>query len=156
MHTQRTLMILLPVLMVAAASGCNSSQATGGATQTAAQDLSAIPALALEARRVQFAEPTEVFVLGRAVKTSTVVEWVLTSKEPIPARAIDPVLAVGTHLVREYRYEGVTRLVFVEPEPERLVPGAEVHFQWGTSPAPSAIGQSLMVYQPSALTELKR
>jgi hypothetical protein len=152
-------MIALPLLAIAIQFGCagnESIEATSDRVQTPAHALAAGSGMTIEARRVLLARPTTVILNGRKIEASVIVEFVLTSPDPIPARALDPVIAVGNHLVREYRYEASNRLVFTEPEPAELAAGAAVRFQWGTTPPAGGGGPTLLVYQPAALTEVKR
>jgi hypothetical protein len=158
--TKHTWMTALPLLAIAIQLGCAGNESIGETTsdrvQPTAHSLAAGSGMTVEARRVLLARPTTMILDGRRVEASVVVEFVLTSPDPIPARALDPVIAVGDRLVREYRYEASNRLVFTEPEPAKLATGAAVRFQWGTSPPAGGVGPTLLVYQPAALTEVKR
>jgi hypothetical protein len=158
MMTKHTWMT--PLLAIALQLGCagNDSlgEANGDRVQSPVHSLAAGSGMTIEARRVLLAHPTTVVLDGRSIVASVIVELVLTSPDPIPARALDPVIAVGNHLVREYRYEASNRLVFTEPEPAKLAAGAAVRFQWGTTPQTGGSGPILLVYQPAALAEVKR
>ena len=65
---------------------------------------------------------------GRAVGAAGGVEFEVTGNGPFPARALDPVLHVGTVDVRDYRYQGdrSRTLVFTAPDAQRLEDGAAV------------------------------
>src|SRR5688500_9957223 len=62
-----------------------------------------MPDLTVSARQVALARPLTLMVDGRASQVSNVVELVVSSAEPIPARGLDPVLVVGERVIREYR-----------------------------------------------------
>ncbi len=96
-------------------------------------DLDKAPAgLRVAAKRVKLAKPFETIVRGERVSSREIVEFELSSKEPIPARALDPVLVVGERAVTSYRYAGPSTLVFTEPDPSKLPRSAPVQFRWGT------------------------
>src|ERR1700684_2893665 len=61
-----------------------------------------------------------------------VVEFVVTSSDVFPARALDPVLHVGNIEVREYRYVDIDNraLIFTLFEPEKLSDDVPVYLQY--------------------------
>lgn len=60
-----------------------------------------------------------------------VLEFTVTSEEPFPVRAVDPVLRIGTEELAGYRYENSRTLVFKGVESEQLRDGAEMILQYG-------------------------
>lgn len=118
------------------AIGCSEATATGGTMEEGRRGAGQAMKLEVEARRVKLDAPRDVPVGSDVVRTSEVIEFRVTAAEPIPARALDPVLVVGERQITEYRYEAPNVLVFVEPRPDRLEPGAEVIVQWGREAPP--------------------
>ena len=101
--------------------------------QARAVDLDKLPAgLRVTARRVKLKKPFETIIRGERVSSWDVVEFELSAKEPIPARALDPVLVVGERAVTSYRYTAPRTVVFTDPDPSKLPKRAEVQFRWGT------------------------
>jgi hypothetical protein len=86
----------------------------------------------LEVQRVHLKKPVEFVEEGAKRSVSVVLEFRVTSSQPIPVRALDPVLMVGEVSVREYRYENRDRsLVFILYDPEKAKDGATVYLQFG-------------------------
>jgi hypothetical protein len=87
----------------------------------------------LEVQRVHLKKPVELVEEGVKRSVSVVLEFRVTSSQPIPVRALDPVLVVGEVSIREYRYENRDRaLVFTLYDPEKAKDGAAIHLQFGT------------------------
>lgn len=84
------------------------------------------------ARRVQLDKPFEAVVQGQRIRSSEIVEFELSARERIPARALDPVLLVGDRAVTSYRYADPSTLVFTEADPSKLPRRAAVQFRWGS------------------------
>lgn len=93
---------------------------------------------------------TKTIELRLIKKDKPVLELVLHDKSPIPARALDPVLVVGDRQVTDYRYKDAQTLVFTEPDPDALVDGSEIVFQWGVDPTPER-ERLEQVYEKSTL-----
>jgi len=90
----------------------------------------------LEVQRVHLKKPVEVVEEGAKRTVSVVLEFRVTSSQPIPVRALDPVLVVGEVTVREYRYEDHDHsLVFTLYNPAKAKDGATVYLQFGTDTA---------------------
>lgn len=83
-------------------------------------------------------------------------EHPIGASAPIPARALDPVLVVGDHLVRKYQYDEPNVLVFVEPVPDSLPNGEHVFFQWGTDAKPNERQATSLVFRAAQLPRIKR
>lgn len=90
----------------------------------------------LEVQRVRLKKPVEVTEDGVKRSVSVVLEFRVTSSQPIPVRALDPVLVVGDVSLREYRYEDRDHsLVFTLYDPEKAKDGAPVYVQFGKDAA---------------------
>jgi hypothetical protein len=65
------------------------------------------------------------------IVTNTV-EFVVSSDEVFPARALDPVLHIGDVTVRDYRYADIENktLIFTSADPEVLQDGAPVYLEY--------------------------
>jgi len=86
----------------------------------------------LEVRRVRLRKPMEVVEAGVKRTVTVVLDFRVTSSQPIPVRALDPVLYIGEVRVREYRYEDRDRaLIFTLTDPEKAKDGAAVYLQFG-------------------------
>ncbi len=127
---------LISIATLAMAGGI----ATLGQSQPAAQEQKKA-SVALEqplkdarmtVQRVQLRKPVEIFEAGTKRTISTLLEFRVASSEPIPARALDPVLYVGDTIVKEYRYadEGRT-LVFLLYDPAKARDNAATYLQYG-------------------------
>jgi len=72
---------------------------------------------------------------GAAAEAAKVpaVEFVVTSEDRFPARALDPVLHVGNLEVRQYRYADIANktLVFTLYDLGKLQDGVAVYLQYG-------------------------
>jgi hypothetical protein len=103
-------------------------------TPPPAQPLRPSRQLTLVVQDVTFSRPLSVVTDGTKKQVRAVSEFVVTSPEPLPVRALDPVIVVGNTRVTEYRYEnGDRRLVFTLYEPEKVsksVP-VEAYLQYG-------------------------
>jgi hypothetical protein len=81
------------------------------------------------ARQVMVSDPS---ASPDAAKVSAV-EFVVTSQDRFPARALDPVLHVGKVEVRQYRYADISNktLIFTLFESKELEDDAPVYLQYG-------------------------
>ena len=66
----------------------------------------------------------------RRVAGKAALELEVEADAPIPARAADPVLVVGSVTLREYRYVAADRLVFTTDSIDALPDRAEVQLGW--------------------------
>lgn len=68
----------------------------------------------------------------RSAVVSGPIEFIVSGRDPFPARALDPVLHVGDYQVSDYRYldHTNTTLVFTCAEPEKLLENAPVFLQY--------------------------
>jgi hypothetical protein len=86
----------------------------------------------LEIQRVHLKKPVEVVEEGTKRSVSVVLEFRVTASQPIPVRALDPVLVVGEFSLRDYRYENRDRsLIFTLYAPEKTKEGAAIYLQFG-------------------------
>jgi hypothetical protein len=127
----RTIVVMLAFTGITCAA---SSQTPATATAPAAKQ--AAGKLTLTVQEVTLARPVDMVVAGtrRAVRSLT--EFRVTSPDPLPVRALDPVLVVAGTRVTEYRYENGDRtLVFSMAEPARLAAATdapmEAYLQYG-------------------------
>ena len=91
-----------------------------------------IPGAKLTVERVSLTTPMEVLEAGRKRQVKEVLEFRVTSSEPIEARALDPVLYVGKTKVTEYRYEDDGRtVVFLLTDTKKAQDGASTYIQFG-------------------------
>ena len=135
---------------------CSEATATSGAAGEENRVAAPVQRVEVEASRVKLEAPRAVRVGDEVVETSEVIEFRVRSPEPIPARALDPVLVVGERQITEYRYEAANVLVFVEPQPERLQAGGEVIFQWGRNAPPVLQRRTGVRFDPSELDRTTR
>jgi hypothetical protein len=158
MSTQPKLWKYLALMALLALTGCASlgQEAEPAADPPPRHDLDDVADVAVSGQRVELVTPVTMNIDGRLTQVSRLVELVVTSAEPIPARALDPVLVVGDRVVHEYRYEAANRLVFTEPEPDKLKSGAKVRFQWGLKPSADQIIATDFVFEPASLPEVRR
>ena len=93
----------------------------------------------------------EVVEEGTKRTVSVVLEFHVTSSQPIPVRALDPVLVVGEVSVREYRYEDRDHsLVFTLFDPEKAKDGAAIYLQFGTD---TSTRTELQTFRAAAVKE---
>lgn len=86
----------------------------------------------LTVERVSLKSPMEVLEAGRKRQVKEVLEFRVTSSEPIEARALDPVLYVGKTKVTDYRYEDDGRtVVFSLTDTKKAQDGAPTYVQFG-------------------------
>lgn len=105
----------------------------------------------LEVQRVRLKKPMEVVEEGTKRTVSVVLEFHVTSSQPIPVRALDPVLVVGEVSVREYRYEDRDHsLVFTLFDPEKAKDGAAIYLQFGTD---TSTRTELQTFRAAAVKE---
>jgi hypothetical protein len=91
-----------------------------------------IPGAKLSVERVSLTTPMEVLEAGRKRQVKEVLEFRVTSSEPIEARALDPVLYVGKTKVTDYRYEDDGRtVVFSMTDTKKAQDGAPTFVQFG-------------------------
>jgi hypothetical protein len=112
--------------------------------------------LKVEIQIVKLKVPLIRVVEGKKRTIGEIVEFHVTAAEPIPARALDPVLAVGKRLVTEYRYVRPNVLVFTEYEAEKIFSGEVVYFQWGKSPAKEERQATSVVFDREKIEKVVR
>ena len=68
----------------------------------------------------------------QALESVAAVEFEVSADEPFPARALDPVLHVGSLELRDYRYTDIENktLIFTAAEPEKLEDNSAVFLQY--------------------------
>ena len=109
-----------------------SARAPAGAAQPPRQPAARQVRLAVQ--DVTLSRPLQVVIDGTKRQVRNVTEFLVISADPMPVRALDPVLVVGGTRVTEYRYEnGDRRLVFTLYEPAKLSRDApmEAYLQYG-------------------------
>jgi hypothetical protein len=125
---RRDLMTALLTGLALVAVTCLSGTAVAGQEQIPV----VVPkGLIVQARHVKLRKPVSIMRAGKLVEIFEILEFEVTAKESIPARALDPVLVVGERLVTSYRYAAPNRLIFIEHQPGVLKEGSAVYFQWG-------------------------
>ncbi|MGZ8911095.1 MAG: hypothetical protein ACXW09_14065 [Methylococcaceae bacterium] len=118
---------LLSVALLLCSIGVEAGQKTN-------VNLNSIPkGLKIEAQIVSLKEPIKALIDNKTVSISRLIEYRVSSSEPIPARAIDPVVMVGERAVTRYRYEKPNVIVFTDYESEKMLEKQDVRFQWGSS-----------------------
>ncbi len=85
-------------------------------------------------RRVTYPQPRVYYVGSERRETRQAVELRVETSEPIPVRAVTPILMIGETAIADYNTEEATRYCFVAYEPERLELGAAIRWGW---PGPS-------------------
>ncbi|HSE57158.1 MAG TPA: hypothetical protein VLA99_00480 [Nitrospiraceae bacterium] len=117
------------LLASAVAYGESSPEAPGEAQVKLNQP---IPGAKLTVERVSLTTPMEVLEAGRKRQVKEVLEFRVTSSQPIEARALDPVLYVGKTKVTDYRYEDDGRtVVFSLTDTKKAQDGAPTYVQFG-------------------------
>lgn len=136
----------LVVLSVASCSStCRKRKAAprdAGVSETSTPLNRLPPGLRIEATHVRLKVPLSLWSRGTELRTSEVIELKVTSTEPIPARALDPVLVIGDHAITHYRYADPRTLIFTEPAPATL-PAGPITFRWGDTGPTLPTGASL-------------
>lgn len=95
--------------------------------------------VSVAARRVTYPQPRVYYVGSERRETRQAVELRIETSEPIPVRAVTPILMIGETAIADYSTEGATTYRFVAYEPERLEPGAPIRWGWpGPPEAPVA------------------
>jgi hypothetical protein len=90
-----------------------------------------LPSLvSVEAQLVSHPQPLVYYVGRERRETRQTVELRVVTSEPLPVRAVTPILMVGETAIPDYRSEGTNRYRFVAYEPERLAPGAAIRWGW--------------------------
>lgn len=123
---------LLIGVIALAGTTCGLNAEVAPASQVAAQP--AAKQATLSVQEVTLAKPIRVASGGDQKSVQNLTEFRVTSAGPLPVRALDPVLVVGTTRVSEYRYENRDRtLVFFLYEPATLATDAvmDVYLQYG-------------------------
>src|SRR5262245_19957603 len=86
-----------------------------------AVDLGRAPrGLRVSGRLIRLRNPITGMLDGQRRLVNQYVEFRVSASEPIPARALDPVLTIGPRVVTSYEYEDPRTLLFHEYEPEKL------------------------------------
>jgi hypothetical protein len=128
----RTLPFL--VLLMTGAATCAAAQAPGPAPAVAPLS-QPLRGATLTVQEVTLSRPQEAIVEGARRSVRSLVEFRVAAADPIPARALDPVLVVGTTRVTDYRYENGDRaLVFTLYDASKLAAEAataDAYLQFG-------------------------
>jgi hypothetical protein len=90
--------------------------------------------VSIAARRVTYPRPKVYYVGTERRQTQQAVELQVATSQPIPVRAVTPVLLIGKVAIADYTTEGATRYRFVAYEPDSLAPGAIIRWGWPGSP----------------------
>lgn len=101
-------------------------------------NLAKIPVIvSVEGQVVNFKKSQTFKFNGITKDINQVIEYHIKTKEPIVARAIDPVLVIGDRQVTIYRYSNSDPnvIIFTDLEPEKTLEreSQEIHLQWGKS-----------------------
>ena len=119
---------LQAIVLALAAVGSACAQPGGDQPREGAQ---VAGRFSVEAHLIALDTPLVRTIAGVEREIFELVEFVVTSPAPIPARALDPVLVLGDRVVTEYRYQESNVLVFTEYEAEQLPDGELLYFRWG-------------------------
>ena len=122
------------VIVVALAGATCGATAQTPPAATAAGKQSIGKPLTLAVQEVTLARPAEVMAEGTKRSVRSVTEFRVSSPDPLPVRALDPVLVVGGTRVSDYRYENGDRtLVFSLYDPSKLAGDAQMdaYLQYG-------------------------
>ena len=90
--------------------------------------------VSVASRQVTFPEPRIYFVGTERRETTQAVELRVETSEPLPARAVTPVLMIGETTIADYTTEGPTTYKFTAYQPDRLEPGAPIRWGWPGGP----------------------
>jgi hypothetical protein len=90
--------------------------------------------VSVAARRVTYPQPRVYYVGTERRQTQQAVELQIETNQPIPVRAVTPVLLIGKVPIADYSTEGTMLYRFVAYEPDRLAPGAVIRWGWPGSP----------------------
>lgn len=86
--------------------------------------------VSVEARRVTYPQPRVYYVGTERRETRQAVELRVQTSEPLPVRAVTPILVIGKTVIADYLTEAATIFRFVAYEPDRLEPGATIRWGW--------------------------
>jgi hypothetical protein len=138
---QEAVMLCRSIVFVMAVAGVTcgaTAQAPPGATAQPPAKPPVARKLTLTAQEVTLARPVDIVVAGAKRSLRNLTEFRVTSSDPLPVRALDPVLVVGGTRVTDYRYENGDRtLVFSMYEPAKVAADApmEAYLQYGDDQA---------------------
>lgn len=102
--------------------------------------------VSVAARQVTFPEPRIYFVGAERRETTQAVELRVETSEPLPARAVTPVLMIGETTIADYTTEGATTYKFTAYQPDRLETGAPI--RWGWPGRPDSPGATRFRFTP--------
>lgn len=86
--------------------------------------------VSVSTRMVTFPEPRTYFVGSERHETGQAIELRVETSEPIPVRAVTPILVVGETAISDYTTEGTKTYKFTAYQPERLRSGAPIRWGW--------------------------
>lgn len=110
--------------------------------------------VAVQVHRVRYRRPRRLTVQGKDHQLAEAVEIVVETSEPLPIRALNPVLYVGDTALTVAEGEGERRYRFLAPRPDDLQPGAPIALGWNESGA--ARQPTRFTYQPPAQPAVER
>jgi hypothetical protein len=84
----------------------------------------------------QFDPPRRLTLDGRDTYLEEAIEVEVLLSEPLPIRALGPVLWVGDQPLTIAETDGSTLYRFLAPEPDALTPGATIAFGWNSPASP--------------------
>ncbi|MEU7297284.1 hypothetical protein AB0A76_29495 [Streptomyces exfoliatus] len=90
--------------------------------------------LSIDTRSIRYEPPQFRNFRSALPEGGDVVEFLVETEAPIPARALGPALQVGTTLVAEVVEVDSTHYRFLAFDPERLAPGARIGLCWSGAP----------------------
>ncbi|MEU9700952.1 hypothetical protein [Streptomyces sp. NPDC047981] len=90
--------------------------------------------LSIDTRSIRYEPPQFRNFRSALSEGGDVVEFLVETDAPIPARALGPALQIGTTLVVEVVEVDSTHYRFLAFDPERLAPGARVGLCWSGDP----------------------
>jgi hypothetical protein len=90
--------------------------------------------VSVSTRLVTFPEPRTYYAGSERRETRQAVELRVETSEPIPARAVTPILVVGETAINDYTTEGAKTYRYTAYQPERLVQGAPIRWGWPGAP----------------------
>jgi hypothetical protein len=105
--------------------------------------------VSLDIRRVPYQPPKLRNFESRLAQVGDVVEFVVETDRPFPARALSPALYIGDVMVAEGEALERTRYRFLAADPDRLPAGSMITLGWEMQP-PSTRKETGYRYEPPA------
>jgi hypothetical protein len=102
--------------------------------------------VAVQAHHVRYKTPRRLTAQGKDRHISSAVEIVVETAEPLPIRALNPVLFVGETPLTIAEGEGDRRYRFLAPKPDDLKAGAAISIGWSSPGTPRQ--KTRFTYQP--------